>query len=89
MAVFFVFLAALLWQTPVEAAQAVAQFRVGIRIVALKQDGASERIRRGSASTALSRTARLYPPPLPRKRPAMLVPASLVLPSVPEGSDKD
>ena len=68
---------------PAEAAQAVAQFRVGIRIVPVKHTETLTPVQHQRASSALARTTATNTPPLPRKRPARLIPVSLSLPSAP------
>ncbi len=67
---------------PAEAAQAVAQFRVGIRILPVKRTETLKSLPVQPSPSALAQTTAVTAPPLPRKRPALLIPARFTL-SVP------
>ena len=73
---------------PAKAAQAVAQFRVGIRILPVKRTETLKSLPVQPSSSALAQTTATTAPPLPRKRPALLIPASFTL-SVPAQAQAD
>ncbi|WP_038033424.1 hypothetical protein [Thermopetrobacter sp. TC1] len=73
---------------PAEAAQAVAQFRVGIRILPVKRTDTLKSLPVQPSPSALAQTTAVTAPPLPRKRPALLIPARFTL-SVPAQAQAD